>query len=230
MVSWKSPFIMIFCQITFWIMGGRITFSCCWFRVGAGREALVPQVTIWFFSWQCPVSTCRRSTGSRSCFCKREMLMNERLLYRPPAYLNLFYRQHISKMTNIGGAYIARFLHLCTFSVRARSAVVKTNFLIKPVLRIRDVHPGSWFLFITDPGSNNGTIFCRLKYQKIKKNFSFWTDKKIFLAKKLRIIVLFTQNFFIKLSKMLVWDPGSRVKKAPDPDIESSIACAPLVL
>ena len=91
MVSWKSPFNMIFCQITFWILGGRITFSCCWFRVGAGREALVPHVTrtIWFFSWQCPVSTCRRSTNSQSCFCKIEMLMNERLLYRPPAYLNL---------------------------------------------------------------------------------------------------------------------------------------------
>jgi hypothetical protein len=56
--------------------------------------------------------------------------------------------------------------------------------------------------------------------------------KKIFLSKTLRIIVIFTQKIVIKLSKICVWvsgsktldpekkpitDPGSRVKKAPDP-------------
>ncbi len=39
-------------------------------------------------------------------------------------------------------------------------------------------------------------------------NFIFELVKKVFVAKTLRIIVLFTQNFFIKLSKMWIWDPG----------------------
>ncbi len=51
--------------------------------------------------------------------------------------------------------------------------------------------------------------------------FCFWTGKEICLSKTLRIIVLFTQKFVIKLSKIWIWDPrsgsGSRVKKAPDP-------------
>jgi hypothetical protein len=37
------------------------------------------------------------------------------------------------------------------------------------------------------------------------------------MPKTLRIVELFTQKFVIKLSKIRVWDPESRVKKAPDP-------------
>jgi hypothetical protein len=67
------------------------------------------------------------------------------------------------------------------------------------------------------------TIFCSHKYHEIVNNFIFEQVKKTFLAKTLRIIVLFTQKFVNKLSKIRVWDPGfgntysgSRVKKAPD--------------
>jgi hypothetical protein len=33
-----------------------------------------------------------------------------------------------------------------------------------------------------------------------------------------RIIELFTQNIVTKLSKIWVWDPGSRIRKKPIPD------------
>ena len=56
--------------------------------------------------------------------------------------------------------------------------------------------------------------------------------KAFFFAKTLRIIVVFTQKFVIKLSQILVWDPGSGLnlfripdpesKKAPDPGSESA--------
>jgi len=41
---------------------------------------------------------------------------------------------------------------------------------------------------------------------------------KIILAKTLRIIILFTQKFIIKLSKIWVWDPGAGIRKKPIPD------------
>ncbi len=57
----------------------------------------------------------------------------------------------------------------------------------RPVMRIRDVYSGSWFLSIPDPGSNNRTkrrgkvffvIFCSRKYHKIVNSFiCFWTGK-----------------------------------------------------
>ncbi len=60
-----------------------------------------------------------------------------------------------------------------------------------PVLRVRDVYPGSWFLSIPDPGSNNSTkrgggknfcptIYCSHKYHKIVNNIIFEQVKKIF--------------------------------------------------
>ncbi len=49
-------------------------------------------------------------------------------------------------------------------------------------------------------------------------NFIFEQVKKICFAKTGRIIVLFTQKFVIKLSKIWACDPGSRVKKASDPE------------
>ncbi len=72
------------------------------------------------------------------------------------------------------------------------------------------------------------------KYHKIVNNFINEQDKKIFVAKTLRIIVpvLFTQKFVIKLSKIPygfgIQDPGSRrVKKAPDPE---SATLAPRIM
>ncbi len=75
---------------------------------------------------------------------------------------------------------------------------------------------------ISDPGSNNSTtrggvkffltytIFSIHKYHKNCKWFLFWTGKEIFFAKTLRIIVLFTQNFVIKLKSMGL---GSGIRK-----------------
>ncbi len=111
--------------------------------------------------------------------------------------------------------------------------------------------PGSWFLSIPAPGSQipdlgswipdpttapkeEGKIFlsyhfCSHKYHKIVNNFIF-EQVKNFLAKALRIVVLFTHKFVIKLSKIWVWnpgsgknlfripDPGSKRHRIPDPD------------
>jgi hypothetical protein len=61
------------------------------------------------------------------------------------------------------------------------------------------------------------TIFCSHKKHKIVNNFE--QVKNIVLTKTLRIIVLFTQKFVIKLSKIWVWarDPGSKRHRIPDP-------------
>jgi hypothetical protein len=86
------------------------------------------------------------------------------------------------------------------------------------------------------------TIFSIHKYHKIVSNFFFEQVNTFFLAKTLRIIVLFTQNFVIKLSK--IWfldpektypgsgknlfrkkpipDPGSKRHRIPDPSSESA--------
>jgi hypothetical protein len=62
------------------------------------------------------------------------------------------------------------------------------------------------------------TTFCSHKYHKIVNNLFFEQVKKIFLAKTLRILGLFTQKFVIKLSKIWVWDPGSvNLSRIPDP-------------
>jgi hypothetical protein len=65
-------------------------------------------------------------------------------------------------------------------------------------------NPGSW---ISDPGSKNNIM-------KIVNNVIFEQIQKFVTAKTLRILVLFTQTFVIKLSKIWVWDQV--VKKAPD--------------
>ncbi len=69
---------------------------------------------------------------------------------------------------------------------------------LQPVLRIRDVYPGSWFLPIPDSH----------KFYKIENNFSFEVLKKKIWANFQRIIELFTQNIVTKVSKIRVWDPG----------------------
>jgi hypothetical protein len=113
------------------------------------------------------------------------------------------------------------------------------------VLFNRDVYPGSRILIfihpgsqISDPGSNNSTkrggdnffcptIFVAKNAIKLQINFIFEQVKKIFLAKTLRIILLFTQKFVIKLSKIWVWDPGSEIWKKPIPDPGSRVKKAP---
>jgi hypothetical protein len=42
--------------------------------------------------------------------------------------------------------------------------------------------------------------------------------KKKIYANFQRIIEVFTQKIFIKLSKVWVWDPGSEIRKKPIPD------------
>jgi hypothetical protein len=100
------------------------------------------------------------------------------------------------------------------------------------VLRIRDVYPGSR---IPDPKTATKerrekiscNIFCSHKFHKIVNYFIFEMPKKKIWANFQRIIKLFSQKIVTKLSKIWVWDPGSRknllqipdpgVKKAPDP-------------
>jgi hypothetical protein len=115
-----------------------------------------------------------------------------------------------------------------TRNYRYRCKFLITEFL--PVLRIRDVYPGSWFLPIPDPGSRipgpgsripdpktatkeRGeknlwchTFLCSHKYHKIAHYFNFEVLKKKISANFQRIIELFTQN---TLSKVWSWDPGS---------------------
>jgi hypothetical protein len=99
------------------------------------------------------------------------------------------------------------------------------------VLRIRDVYLGSLILIfiypgsrISDPGSKNSnnkkgvkiffchTIFCSHKFHKIENYFIVEMLKKIIWANVQRIIELFTQKIVNKLSKILVWDPGSEIR------------------
>ncbi len=78
---------------------------------------------------------------------------------------------------------------------------------------------------IQDPGSKNSnkregwkkiwchTFLCSHKFHKIVHYFSFEVLKKKILANFQRIIELFTQKIVTKLSKIWVWNPGSRGQK-----------------
>jgi hypothetical protein len=109
------------------------------------------------------------------------------------------------------------------------------------VLRIRDVYPGSWFLPIPDPASripdpktatkergekNLLYFFCSHKFHKIESYIIFEMLKKKIWANFQRIIEVFTQKIFTKLSKIWVWDPGSGVRKnlfrIPDPGVKKA--------
>ncbi len=59
------------------------------------------------------------------------------------------------------------------------------------------------------------TIFCSHKDHKIVNNFIFERVKKTISTKSLRIIVLFTQKFFIKLSKNMGLGSGIQIRKKP---------------
>ncbi len=52
------------------------------------------------------------------------------------------------------------------------------------------------------------TFLCSHKFHKIEHYFSFEVVKKKIWANFQRIIELFTQKLFTKLSKIWIWDPG----------------------
>jgi hypothetical protein len=58
------------------------------------------------------------------------------------------------------------------------------------------------------------------------------TSKKIFVAKTLRIIVLFIQKYVIMLAIIWVWDPGSgkTLFRIPDPESKGTGSATPIVI
>jgi hypothetical protein len=71
-------------------------------------------------------------------------------------------------------------------------------------------------------------FFCSHKFQKIEYYFIFGMLKKKIWANFQRIIEVFTQKTFTKLSKIWVWDPRSGIRKKPGakkaPDLGSGSA------
>jgi hypothetical protein len=61
------------------------------------------------------------------------------------------------------------------------------------------------------------TFFYSHKFNKIVNYFMFEMLNKKIWANFQRIIDLFTQKIFTKLSKIWVWDPGSEIRKKPNP-------------
>ncbi len=95
--------------------------------------------------------------------------------------------------------------------------------------------PWSWFLPIPDSGSNNSNktegwkkfvfmFFYGHKCHKIVNYFIFEMLRKKNLGQFQKIIEFFPQKFVTNLSKVWVWDPGSRIRnlgskrhRIPDP-------------
>jgi hypothetical protein len=102
---------------------------------------------------------------------------------------------------------------------------------IPPLLRIRDVHPGSRILIFTHPGSKNSnkregwknlffhTFFVATNFTNLNIITFLICWRKKFWPNFPRIIKVFTQKIVTKLSKVRVWDPrsGTREKPIPDP-------------
>jgi hypothetical protein len=58
------------------------------------------------------------------------------------------------------------------------------------------------------------TIYCGHKYERIVNNFSFEQVKKFYFCQNTKNYrTFYPKKFVIRLSKIWVWDPGSRVKK-----------------
>ncbi len=111
--------------------------------------------------------------------------------------------------------------------------------MVEPVLRIRDVYPGSRILIFTHPGSriqkqqqkrgvkkiSCHNSLCTHKFHKIANYFSFEVLKKKIWANFQRIIELFTQKIVTKLSKIWIWDPGSgkNLFRIPDPGVKNAL-------
>jgi hypothetical protein len=95
-------------------------------------------------------------------------------------------------------------------------------FKLQAVLRIREVYPGSQ-IQQQHQKRREKTFFCPTIFLATNTiTFIFEQVKKIVLAKTLKIIVLFTQKFVIKLSKIWVWNPRSQIQgqkgtRIPDP-------------
>jgi hypothetical protein len=119
---------------------------------------------------------------------------------------------------------------------RPQDAFLSPSRLL-PVLRIRDVYPGSRILIFTHPGSRiqkqqqkTGvkiffcqTFFCSHKFHKTDYYFIFNMLKKKIWPNFPRIIEVFTQKIVTKPSKIWVWDPRSGIRKKPIPDPGSRI-------
>ncbi len=129
----------------------------------------------------------------------------------------------------------------CRLSSRVSRPALQTfprgSFLIDqtpfslPVLRIRDIYPGSCFYpsRIPNLGSRiqkqerksgvkkicRHSVFCSHKFHKIVNYFIFETLKKKIWANFQRIIELFTQKIVTKLSKIWVWDPVTEIRNKP---------------
>ncbi len=84
---------------------------------------------------------------------------------------------------------------------RIKEHVNWPKFSFKPVLRIRDVYPGSWFLPIPDPGS-------RIPDPKSAKKRG---------VKKISCHTVRYRTFFVatNFTKIWIWDPGSVSRKKP---------------
>jgi hypothetical protein len=66
--------------------------------------------------------------------------------------------------------------------------------------------------------------FCSHKFHKIKNYCIFEMLKKTICVNFQRIIEVFTQKIFTKLSKIWVWNPGSEIRKKPilDPGVKKA--------
>ncbi len=75
---------------------------------------------------------------------------------------------------------------------------INTGWVVNPVLRIRDVYPGFWFLSIPDPGSNNSTK---------RGGEIFYSQNTInHLPKNCHLAI---KNYGFGIRKKLIPDPGS---------------------
>ncbi len=115
---------------------------------------------------------------------------------------------------------------LFSMSTSCRWFHVKSAFIVSgqtlnwtAVVRIRNVHPGSPDLnfypsLIPDPTTapNFLPFFVATNIKKLKI-ILFWRGKEKFFARTLWILVLYTQKFVIKLSKIWVYDPWSEGQK-----------------
>jgi hypothetical protein len=71
------------------------------------------------------------------------------------------------------------------------------------------------------------SFFCSQKFHKIESYFIFEMLKKKIWANFQRIIEVFTQKTFTKLSKIWVWNPRSGIRKKPIPDSDPGVKKAP---
>jgi hypothetical protein len=166
-----------------------------------------------------------------------EVTLIKRILRRDAALVNIVTREGVAP------------LHLAARSAPPTSRNFGSAWL-SPVLRIRDVYPGSRILIFThpgsripDPGSKNSkkregrkkicchNFICSHKFHQIANYFCFEVLKKKIWVNFQRIIELFTQKIVTKLSKIWVWypgceirDPGSRKNlfRIPDPGVKKA--------